>query len=184
MYLLHLKVALYETALLSAPTETCNDIDINRLDHLYSCLHAIKEFSDTILSLPPTIYPNLSMPTFILMSHCFISLFRLSMFEYPGWDKESVRRDVDLLAITAELAHRMTQVASLLGIKNDGTQLDTCTRFADKILKLRAGWEARMADAPEPNEPETPDLATDSKFSDPWTDTSWLSGALMSGALF
>ncbi|KAH8432703.1 transcription factor domain-containing protein [Aspergillus melleus] len=185
LFLQHLKVAVYETALLSAPTEPCNDTDINRLDHLYTCLSAIKEFSDIILSFPPTIYPDLSMPVYILMSHCFITLFRLSMFDYPGWDKEAVRRDVDLLDITGQLAERMTQVPALIGIVNDGTHLDTCTRFAEKILRLRAGWEARMAGEPEATEPGTldPMVAIDSKF-DPWSDTSWLSGALMSGAFF
>ncbi|PLB54152.1 hypothetical protein P170DRAFT_346654 [Aspergillus steynii IBT 23096] len=184
LYLLHLKVALYETALLNAPAEPCNDIDIDRLDHLYSCLNAIKGFCDIILSVPLTMFPDIPMSVYILMSHCFIALFRLSMFDYPGWDKEAVRRDVDLLGITAQLAERMAQVAPTLGIKNNGMQLDTCTRFADKILGLRAGWEARMSNAPETNEVETLDplLAMDAKFLDPWSDTSWLSGALMSGA--
>lgn len=124
------------------------------------------------------------MPIYILMSHCFITLFRLSTFDYPGWDKEAVRRDVDLLAITAELSANMTEAAALLGYKNDGTQKDTCTRFAEKILGLRAGWEARMVDAPDSNEldPLDPLLAMDAKFLDAWSDTSWLSGALMSGA--
>ncbi|THC94930.1 hypothetical protein EYZ11_005569 [Aspergillus tanneri] len=145
--LLDVKVSLYETALANPPDRLANDVDVRRLDHLYTCLSAVKEFTDILLSCSPASLFNLSMSMIMQISHCFIVLFRLSVFEYPGWDRAAVRRDVDLISLTTQLSEKMGQIASTVGITNDGPLVDSGTRFSRILQRLvTSNGRARTGD--------------------------------------
>ncbi|KAF7590249.1 hypothetical protein BBP40_003133 [Aspergillus hancockii] len=144
-HLIHTEISLYETAL-AIPTADTEGLDPQRLDHLYACLNAVKAFFDLLLTVPTALLTSIALPDLIHMSHCLVTLFRLSTLDYPGWDKATVRDTVDIIAIAGDLADRLNEVAQTVGIYGEGAHGDPYSKLATTMLKLRGEWVSRLSD--------------------------------------
>lgn len=162
---------------------------ISQLDYLYTCLQAVKEFFDLLLSSPPATFISLPLPILVQISHTLNSLFRLSILDCPGWDKTVVRSTVDLLSIAERLAVQLGQVAQSAGIDSEGSDDDSFSISARDMLKLRAAWASRMADSGHqateavggPSLPNTEMGYMDNFLA--WPESIWLTDPLAAGPL-
>ncbi|PYH98428.1 hypothetical protein BO71DRAFT_426074 [Aspergillus ellipticus CBS 707.79] len=151
LHLLHTEVTLHEPALTLPKSDPSTHAAINanltRLDPLYACLHAIKAFFDRLLSLPPAAFAAFPLTHIIQTAHCFVTLFRLSTLDFPGWDPASVRDIVDITIIADQVADRWSRVAASIGVRNGGEQGDAYGRLAAMLSRLKAGWVGRLGEA-------------------------------------
>lgn len=188
LHCLHTRICLYEIAI-QPPNKSSEGSTITQLDHLYTCLQAVKEFFDLLLSSPPATFISLPLPILVQISHTLNSLFRLSILDCPGWDKTVVRSTVDLLSIAERLAVQLGQVAQSAGIDNAGSDDDSFSISARDMLKLRAAWASRMADSGQPatetvERPSIPN--TEMGYMDnflAWPESIWFTDPLVPGPL-
>lgn len=82
------------------PTDTSPTAIIKSLQ---SCLSAAKSFFNVLFSLPPVYLFELTFVVQLHVAHALSTLFRLSIFAYPGWDLTEMRSSIGLAAVIAEL---------------------------------------------------------------------------------
>lgn len=141
------ELSLYEAALVKPLAD--EEFSSQRLDHLYACLHVVKQFFDLFFTIPPACYTSLALPYFTQVSHCLVTLFRLSTLDYPGWDKSTVRSTADILVIAEQIATRMGQVADAVGMHSEGAYGDAFSKLGMMMQKLRSEWAVRLPEYPE-----------------------------------
>lgn len=151
LHLLHTEVALYAMAL---PTHSKEDH--RRLDHLYACLMAIKEFLDLFVAMEPATYACFSATHLCQTAYVFTALFRLSILDCPGWDRAAVCNVADIVAI----ADKVSQQARQAG---EATANESFLTMAIAIDKMRTVWAARVHAVPV----EVDKLATADSFGEP-----------------
>lgn len=153
LHCLHAKICLYASALQTPVEKKSSSPDISHLDYLYTCLRAVKEFFDLLLSIPPAAFVSLSLPTFVQISHSLNCLFLLSIFDAPGWDKMAVRTVVDLPLVADRLAVHLGQVTQFTDAqsKNYLSEDNFFTTSATVINELSAAWASRMIAGDEPS---------------------------------
>lgn len=159
MHLFYAEFALFSPAL-KIPLSSPEYSDPKRLDYLYACLIAIKQFLDIIVTLPPAAYASLSIVHFSQTSTALITLFYLSVLELPGWDRAAVRRTADVMAISGHIEHQLNQTGTAIGIRMNGLDRDAFAAGAGIVRKLRNGWATRLGDVPEPPLNNTVDQLT------------------------
>lgn len=178
LHLLHTEITLYAMAL-----PTPSQVDHKRLDHLYACLVAVKEFLDVFVAMEPATYACFSTTHLCQTAHTFTTLFRLSVLDCPGWDLVAVRNMVDIVAIADKVSQRTRQAS-------EATSNDSFIALATAIDMMRAVWAARVhtvaaeqdqtATADNPGGPseaaaEVPSLA----FHEAETDQQWFLGSFL-----
>jgi hypothetical protein len=134
--LLHNEVTLYAVAL-PTPVKVAH----KRLDHLYACLEATKEFLDIFVNLELATYACFSPIHLCQTAYTFTTLFRLSIMDCPGWDRAAVRNIADIVAI-AEKVSRRTRQAS------EATGNDSFIAMTAATDKMQAVWSARLHTVP------------------------------------
>ncbi|KAL4963000.1 transcription factor domain-containing protein [Aspergillus stella-maris] len=176
LQLYHAETTIYEMAMVKGPST--DELDLTRLDHLYSCLDAIRKRFDVLLSFTPAEFSHFPSATLFGTAHGLVTLLRLSTFEYPGWDLVAVRQTADLLSLTQQVADKFLQVAGAVGIENppDSDFSDCYTTGARILTGLRAGWAPRLPELPTQtdNVPAVPEF--DADLIDAWLnsqDLSW-----------
>ncbi|PKX90031.1 transcription factor domain-containing protein [Aspergillus novofumigatus IBT 16806] len=145
-HLYQAEVAVYESALSRSATRV-EDVDVTRISHLYACLSATKNWVDLLLTVGPEEYVFLPVTIIFQVSHCLSTLFYLSTFGYPGWDREAVTRTADLQSIAQQIIGRLDSVAEAAGIQNEGTDGDSWSKAARILPKLQASWASRLPNA-------------------------------------
>ncbi|RAK81612.1 transcription factor domain-containing protein [Aspergillus fijiensis CBS 313.89] len=140
------EISLYEVALVKPPPD--EEMSSQRLGHLYACLHVVKQFFDLFFTIAPAEYTSLALSYLTQVSHCLVTLFRLSTLDYPGWDKAAVKGTVDLLAVAEQIATRMSQVAAAVGMRSDGALGDPFSKLGMMMQKLRSEWAVRLPECP------------------------------------
>ncbi|KAJ5597430.1 hypothetical protein N7537_007514 [Penicillium hordei] len=141
------ELSIYEAALVKPLID--EEFSPQRLDHLYACLHVVKQFFDLFFTIPPAGYTSLALPYLTQVSHCLVALFRLSTLDYPGWDKRTVKSTADILVIAEQIATRMGQVADAVGMRSEGAYGDPFSKLGMMMQKLRSEWAVRLPDYPE-----------------------------------
>ncbi|KAJ5273259.1 hypothetical protein N7478_008384 [Penicillium angulare] len=141
------ELSLYEVALVKPLAD--EESSPQRLDHLYTCLHVVKQFFDLFFTIPPAGYTFLALPYLTQISHCLVTLFRLSTLDYPGWDKGAVKGMADILAIAQQIATRMGQVADAVGMRSEGAYSDPFSKLGMMMQKLRSEWAVLLPEWPE-----------------------------------
>lgn len=178
LHLLHTEITLYAMAL---PTPF--KADHKRLDHLYACLVAVKEFLDVFIAMDPATYACFSATHLCQTAHTFTALFRLSTLDCPGWDRAAVCNMVDIVAIADKVSQRTRQASQATGN-------DSFLAMATTVDKMRAVWAARVHAAPVDldrtatadnleGQPE-PELGMpDFAFQEVETDQGWFLGSFL-----
>ena len=140
--LIRTEMKLYDTTYqMPAGTE---EASITRLDSLYMCLKKIREARDQITAIPAAAYNSFPLTFIITFSHLFISLFCLSIMEYPGWDRTAVRNTVDILSFAEHVARQYEQCIVDIGIRNSGTDQDVARKMASMMRSLKAAWASKL----------------------------------------
>ncbi|KAF7155365.1 hypothetical protein CNMCM5623_007436 [Aspergillus felis] len=142
-HLYQAEMAVYETALSRSPPRV-EDVDVTRISHLYACLAAIKNWFNLLFTVSPEGYVSLPITIIFQVSHCLSTLFYLSTFDYPGWDREAVTRTADLQFISQQVIDRLDSVVEAAGIQNEGTDGDSWTKAARILPKLQASWAPKL----------------------------------------
>ncbi|KAE9370271.1 hypothetical protein N431DRAFT_559479 [Stipitochalara longipes BDJ] len=144
-----LLMELYDTELriheigLSQSPDIFNDQDNRRLECLYACLNAAKGWVDVFLSIPLAQYVGFSTPTYVNLIHWFVSVYRLSTFEHPEWDRGFVRENLDLSLVLETTERNFLQVKEVAGLDQNGSEdLDTFSIMASKTRVIKMWWEA------------------------------------------
>lgn len=109
------------------------------------CTQAARSWLDIYLAFPPAVYASLSFPTWSQLSHIFTTVYRLYMFEEPGWSASVVRETIDILQVMEDLSGRFDRVAEEAGLIND--RADSSGLFAHVIKSMRtirAAWEPKL----------------------------------------
>lgn len=184
-HIYHTEIIIYEPALLK-PTTSEDDLGI--LDYLYACLHAVKGFFELTLSRSCSDFASFPLTHVIQMAHCFVTLFRLSTLDFPGWDKATVRRTADIVTIAHEVAERWQEIASEMGSEKREFHHEAFSGIGSMMRKLKAGWAARLG-LSESNASERGSINEgegqsdlDALFGSP--ESAWLLDAFFSGGIF
>ncbi|KKK19655.1 hypothetical protein ARAM_001655 [Aspergillus rambellii] len=193
LHLYYAEATLYETCL-SKPTGVDGDIDFTRLDDLYACLYALKKWFQLIFDFPIKAWLCLPSTIILPVAHCLVTLFRLTTFEYPGWDGATVRQSLDVLSVTQQVADKFTEAAEQVGHQNQDTLGASFCRGAKITLTLRARWASRLldmqpasldsVDSVKSPPPPPPPAEFDQQFFDAWLslpDMALLTDSLMMG---
>lgn len=149
LYLHHTEISLYETALSrrTPSTAAIHQIDTKRIDDLYSCLTSTQRWLDLWFTIPAAAYVSLPFTLLIQLSHCFVTLFRLTVFKFPGWDNTVVRGAVDILSVADQIADRLHEVAEAAGIQKEDVEGDPFSMLAKMIRALKIGWSSQLSAA-------------------------------------
>ena len=117
-----------------------------RLDSLYACLHATKNWFDLFLSLSPASYVGLTMPIFTQMAFCILALYRLATFDDPVWDRGLVRDTADLSLILGQIIEKSSQVKAAVNL-DPGTSedKDMFSGNARTLKAIKTWWDAKVA---------------------------------------
>ncbi|KAF1985123.1 hypothetical protein K402DRAFT_380016 [Aulographum hederae CBS 113979] len=141
----------------------------HRLQNLWKCLDAIKSWFALFLSIPTTSYPHLSMAIFTHLGHNLVSLFRLTTLDtpdLPAWDRQRVRREIDLgdtikilvrniegvPAVLGKDSQSQTQTESSSDANRDG-DLDSWSFTKHRLVVILNWWESKFSAtfAPDPD---------------------------------
>lgn len=122
------------------------------------------------------------MALFSQMAHCIVCYTRLAIFEYPGWDLQTVQSSCDLSDILRKLIKRFSQVKAVTGIDTDSPyDGDNFTMSVRKLSAIKHWWDAKnaahSADVKAPPEPAIDGLLAEA--SKDFLDDAWLWESLM-----
>ncbi|KAJ0414484.1 hypothetical protein BJY00DRAFT_24656 [Aspergillus carlsbadensis] len=142
-HLAYAEISIYEIAVAKPPSPN-QGLELVHMDHLYACLSAIRQRFELILSFPVDVFFFLATTTLMHTAHSMVALFRLSTFEYPGWDLLSVRQTADLLSLTRQIADKFFQIADTVGLQTAEGEEDSFKVAAKALMGLQAGWAIRF----------------------------------------
>jgi hypothetical protein len=121
--------------------------NLKRTENLLTCLNASEAFFSLFYDLdyfPISSYPHLSMATFIQISHCVVTLFRLSTFESMviPWDTQKVRQKIDLGETLRLWAERFEAVPDETGMDPgmSSENNDSPWSHSPRAIKLIRKW--------------------------------------------
>ena len=145
LYIYSTEFKVHEGALSKASFDI-SDRGNQRLDSLYTCLHATKNWFDIFLSLSPASYVGFTMPIFTQMAFCILALFRLSTFDDPVWDRGLVRETADLSLILGQIVEKNSQVKAMAKLDPDTSEdKDLFSGNARTIKAIKTWWDAKVA---------------------------------------
>lgn len=115
-----------------------------RFECLFACLQATKSFCDTLVSMEAHQYLGLSALASAEMTSYLTSVCRLSMCEYPGWDRDIVHSTMNVSAFLEELEKNFARVREVIGIDPDEPHggRDYFTMKASKLHSMKETWDA------------------------------------------
>jgi hypothetical protein len=132
-----------ETALFAPPVNS-SKFNSCHVESLYACLHAVKSWFDVFFTIPPSDYIGFPYSIFSQLSHCLITLYRLSSCEDSSWPKPEVQKTADVLSILDKVIENLTQVSPPPGLDSTDTGDDVFATTARRFRSVRAGWEAKL----------------------------------------
>lgn len=136
---------VHEVAILKVPISSGGP-DFKRLDSLYTCLRAVKNWFDAYLMPPPAAWLGTSMAVLSQMAHCIVALYRLSTLECPGWDCQMARDYANLSIILEQIVEKLAQVKPAVGL-DSGTpeDKDIFSISSRTIDSIKVWWDSKLA---------------------------------------
>lgn len=114
------------------------------MECLYSCLDSVKSWFDIFFTIPPSDYIGFPYSFFSQLSHCLLTLYKLSSLDDPSWVKAEVRKTADIISILDMVINNLAQVSSLAGLDSSDMGEDIFTRTAKRFRSVKVGWEAKL----------------------------------------
>lgn len=147
LYTQRATLIIHEVALGAYPLAPGNS-DLLRLDYLWICLQAIKNWFEMFLQIPPSAYIGLPMFVFSSLAHCSTALGKLSIIEHPGWDLRLVRETCYLPSVLEQAIRNLTQVKSAVGLDPETSEdISMFANAAKKCAAIKHWNELRLANS-------------------------------------
>jgi hypothetical protein len=144
LFLHSTELTINEGALNQAPTVS-DTTDFQILEGLFTCLKSIDAWFRVFFAMPPLVNIGLSLAMFHQISHCLSSLFRLMKIQDISWDRDAVRKTIDVFTVLDNFANCMENLPELAGLVNNGPDINVFSRASKTMRALKANWEAEMA---------------------------------------
>lgn len=141
----HAEISLYATAASKIYPQTDTG-ETKRLDFLYACLMAAKRYFDCFFTVIPTDYASFSGLDLIEGARCLYTLFRLTVLERPGWDREAVRSTVDILQVLDRFDRLLQQAQEQLALRTPDNQPGNLNNLVLMVRRLRGLWGTILSD--------------------------------------
>ncbi|KAH6658497.1 hypothetical protein BKA67DRAFT_214989 [Truncatella angustata] len=135
------EVSIYEIGLSQAPGLFSGQSN-RRVEYLVACVHAVKTWMGVFLGIKPAQYVGFSALEYSNMTHCFLSVYRLSTFEHVDWDRALCVDDLDVLSFLEAGEENFGQVKAAAGLYVDPDDVDTFTIMASRIHLIKLSWNA------------------------------------------
>ncbi|KIN06912.1 hypothetical protein OIDMADRAFT_150163 [Oidiodendron maius Zn] len=162
LHILNTALTIHEHSLSTASKSSFSDptAQLQRIESLWICFTAVKSWFNIFFNreaIPLSCYGHFSMAILTQMAHCLAALFRLSTFEAPDipWDRQRIRREMDLGDIVKLIVDSWEQVPQAAGIeiphqpageRGDNQMLEGSWLYGMKgLLVVRSFWEAKVA---------------------------------------
>jgi hypothetical protein len=150
----NLRIHLYEIALhvpLPQPenmTSSTNNQSYWRLQTLYSCLNAVKEFIDIYFTIPVELYFHLAVGAWGQITHVLIVLSRLCLLDFPNWDLNHVKEVLDFSEVLGIVGQRWAATGELLDESQRQAALvnGVFTRCSRMLRRVQHWHDARVAE--------------------------------------
>jgi hypothetical protein len=176
-----IEVLLYKVGLSkSLALDVFQNRDFNRIESLYACQQALKQFFDIYLAVDVSRYHCWSVPMSTLLTWNLGVLQLLSTFEHPDWSPEWARENLSFTGVLDLLYKRYSTAKGILGFDSH-TELgeDIFTKTAKKICWMKSFFEGRssgpsvIAESAGPEITEITDLPQAAEFVD-LLDDEWM----------
>ncbi|KAJ4404701.1 hypothetical protein N0V82_010444 [Gnomoniopsis sp. IMI 355080] len=87
-----------------------------RIQELQSVLDSVERWLSLFLDMPLVYWTGVSMDTFTQLTHNLVVLFRLTILDEPGWDRDEVRKHADVFDILDRACDHVDRVPGELGL--------------------------------------------------------------------
>lgn len=180
LHIHHTELVVHETALSKGSTGS-NSHDFERLESLYACLHAVKNWFDIFQTCSPAVCVGLSMSIFTHLAHCIIALYRLSTFEFPDWNLGLVREIANLSLLLDRMVTKMAQVKVEAGLdRGISEEMDIFSATSGKLDTIKTWWDSKQAAESTGPYPNT-EVETMGEVPMDFPDDAWLQDILAAG---
>lgn len=144
LFLHNTELAINEGAL-DQPLTASGVTNFQVLEGLFTCLKSIDAWFKVFFAMPPFVNVGLTHAIYNQLSHCLIALFRLTTLQDVSWDKDAVRKTIDVFAVLDRFAVCMEQLPILAGLANDGPNEAIFSTGPKTVRALKKNWEAEAA---------------------------------------
>ena len=156
LHILDTTLSIYEHCLIVSPVKQIPmdpSIQVQGVENLWSCLHAVKSWFDTFLNqdnIPLSQHTQISLAICAQMAHCLVALFRLSTFESLDipWDRPRVLQELNFGELVKEWAERWANVPIAAGLDHDFNVESDDSPWAwsrKSLLVISNWWEVKIA---------------------------------------
>lgn len=180
LYIYSTEAKVHEIAF-SDPTKDHKGIEPLRIGSLCTVLEATKNWFHVYLDFPPAHYVRFPLWMNTQLAHAIVMLYRLSIFDHPGWDKSLVKEICNLSEIIDAVTNRMTEVKLAAGLVYDDEPSHT-RMFEVNVRKLnfiKTWWHSKdntQSDDPSAAVPASGTAQNDAMDS---SGDAWLNDFLM-----
>ncbi|KAH7340074.1 hypothetical protein BKA66DRAFT_479341 [Pyrenochaeta sp. MPI-SDFR-AT-0127] len=130
----HCTFLLFHEAFLSKPSNSFTTLNIERVERFAACMQSIKSWFEAFSSIAPTTYVGFTFPYMCAMAYNFLTLARFSTTEGSAWDRSSVRKTIDILAVCDHLVDNYQTVVANCRTSHVNDDLDF---FADCVKSFQ-----------------------------------------------
>lgn len=116
-----------------------------RIDAMYLCLKAVRAWYDNFFTVPLEVMPGFPFSLYIQLLHAQISLYRITVSDEPGWDKDIVRNTANLLEILDRIADLFDRLQTIYTFKADVANDTIFVKTAKVMRTMRSTWEPVLA---------------------------------------
>lgn len=156
-------------------------LDLEELEGLHACAQSIKKCVDLFFSAPPSMYPIYSFPFYSQLGHCLTLLYRCTAMESRLWDRDAVRKTVDVLEVADRLVANLGKVRGIMGHPCVVEPVphpddDVFAHWAKLIRRLRTQWEEELGELVRnrPGNMVSPESLVEQPVMMEMVDEAWL----------
>jgi hypothetical protein len=179
----------------SKPRDQTAHSGLQRLKDLDSILTAVERWFGAFQAVPLAESIGATLSIYTQFSHCIVLLFKLTTLVEPGWDREEVKKRVNLLEILEHLVQRIEDTRRLLKFVDAvGTgESGLFFKFPGLIRGLKAKFSAELLATKmqtdvqpciDPDTTSTGDSSAPVDFSLFFADDPWLMDLMYSHESF
>ncbi|KAK4155624.1 hypothetical protein C8A00DRAFT_41809 [Chaetomidium leptoderma] len=148
-HIAYTELAIHEVAM-AKPKAAFNGImsDMQQYEAMEACLSAVRDWFHRHFSIPSYVYVGMTFSNWWNMAHCCLTLYRLSTFDDPAWDRRAVKNRLDLLAILDQLKAGFEEVAAQRRLASGPTTgEDSFLKFSKMVRSMKTNWIPGLAAA-------------------------------------
>lgn len=120
-----------------------------RIECLYACVAAVKDWFAVFLPISPRVYAHLPLAVFSQMSHCVAAVFRLANIEDPAWDRAAVADTINMVGIVSSMGEKMEEAAELCREAGDDAHAEMFIMSLAAIRKSTHLWNSTLSERPQ-----------------------------------